>query len=88
MFDGNGRQVWVQIVEGLVGLFYSFGVSYVIIAAIDCIPGFEVLAAEQDVLIGLDKSQMAESRWEDSWAGEEDYNPFKTTDSLSEREKV
>lgn len=46
-FDGNISQLWIQIVEALVGFSWSFIGSYVIIAAIDCVPGLEVLATDK-----------------------------------------
>jgi Amt family ammonium transporter len=46
-FDGNVRQVGIQIVEALIGFTWSFVGSYVIIALIDCIPGLEVLASDK-----------------------------------------
>lgn len=47
VFDGNWRQLWVQIVEAVVGFCWAFGGSYAIVAVIDCIPGLEVLAPDQ-----------------------------------------
>lgn len=47
VFDGNVRQLWVQIVEALIGFAWAFIGSYVIIALIDCIPGLEVLATDE-----------------------------------------
>jgi ammonia channel protein AmtB len=46
-FDGNVRQLGIQIVEASVGFFWSFIASYVIYALIDCVPGFEVLAEDK-----------------------------------------
>jgi ammonia channel protein AmtB len=46
-FDGNVRQLWVQIVEALVGFTWSFVGSYLIAALIDCVPGFEFLAEDE-----------------------------------------
>jgi ammonia channel protein AmtB len=46
-FDGNVRQLWIQIVEALIGFTWSFVGSFAIIALIDCIPGFEVLATDK-----------------------------------------
>lgn len=47
VFDGNWRQLWVQIVEAVIGFLWAFGGSYAIVALIDCIPGLEVLAPDQ-----------------------------------------
>ncbi|PWY65696.1 Rh-like protein/ammonium transporter [Aspergillus heteromorphus CBS 117.55] len=77
VFDGNWRQLGIQIVEALVGFVWSFGGSYILYALIDCVPGFEVLATDEDVIAGMDKSQMDESLHEAQWAGEEDYHPFE-----------
>lgn len=46
-FDGNVRQLWVQIVEVLIGFTWSFVGSFVIVALIDCVPGLEVLAPNE-----------------------------------------
>jgi ammonia channel protein AmtB len=46
-FDGNTRQLFIQIVEALVGFTWSFVGSYLIIALIDCVPGLEVLAEDE-----------------------------------------
>ncbi|EXJ75110.1 uncharacterized protein A1O5_01806 [Cladophialophora psammophila CBS 110553] len=75
-FDGNTRQLGVQIVEALIGFIWSFVGSFVIIALIDCVPGLEVLAEDKEVNVGMDASQMDESLYEAQWAGEEDYKPL------------
>ncbi|PYH95666.1 Rh-like protein/ammonium transporter [Aspergillus ellipticus CBS 707.79] len=77
VFDGNWRQLGIQIVEALIGFVWSFGGSYILYALVDCVPGFEVLATDEDVIAGMDKSQMNESLHEAQWAGEEDYHPFE-----------
>lgn len=46
-FDGNIRQLGVQIAEALIGLVWAGVGSFVIIALIDCVPGFEVLATDK-----------------------------------------
>lgn len=46
-FDGNVRQVGIQLLEAVIGIAWSFGGSYVILAAIDCVPGLEVLAVDE-----------------------------------------
>lgn len=46
-FDGNISQLWIQIVEALIGFSWSFIGSYTIIALIDCVPGLEVLATDK-----------------------------------------
>lgn len=43
MFDGHWGQIGIQIVEALLGFSWSFVVTYLIVALIDCVPGFEVL---------------------------------------------
>jgi ammonia channel protein AmtB len=48
-FDGNIRQLGVQVLEALIGMTWSFAGSYIIIALIDCIPGLEVLAKDECV---------------------------------------
>ncbi|KAL4918322.1 Rh-like protein/ammonium transporter [Aspergillus aurantiobrunneus] len=76
VFDGNWRQLGVQAVEALVGFTWSFGGSYVLYALVDCVPGLEVLARDEDIIVGMDASQMDESLHEAQWAGEEEYHPF------------
>lgn len=49
LFDGNIRQIGIQILEATLGFAWSFGVSYIIYAVIDCIPGLEVLAKDEYV---------------------------------------
>ena len=46
-FDGNARQLGIQILEALIGFLWSFIGSYILIAIIDCIPGLEVLAKDE-----------------------------------------
>ncbi|KAF2096811.1 putative ammonium transporter [Rhizodiscina lignyota] len=77
-FDGNVKQLWIQIVEALIGFTWSFVGTYVIVALIDCVPGLEVLAPDEHVIAGMEESQMNESLWEAQWenAGEADYHPF------------
>jgi Amt family ammonium transporter len=43
VFDQNVAQLWIQIVEVIIGFLWSFIGSFAIIALIDCIPGLEVL---------------------------------------------
>ncbi|KAJ5390763.1 uncharacterized protein N7496_001831 [Penicillium cataractarum] len=75
-FDGNWSQLGIQILEAVVGFVWSFVGSYVLFALIDCIPGFEVLATDSEIVLGMDASQMGESLYEAQWAEEEDYYPF------------
>lgn len=46
-FDGNVKQVGIQLLEALVGFTWSFVGSYAIFALIDCVPGLEVLAKDE-----------------------------------------
>lgn len=75
-FDGNVRQLGIQIVEALIGFTWSFVGSFILIALVDCVPGLEVLAEDKDVTAGMDASQMDESLYEAQWVGEEDYKPL------------
>jgi ammonia channel protein AmtB len=77
LFDGNIRQLGVQIVEALIGFTWSFLGSFALIALVDCVPGLEVLAEDKDVIVGMDASQMDESLYEAQWVGEEDYKPLE-----------
>lgn len=49
IFDGNWRQLGVQVAEALIGFTWSLGGSYMLYALIDCIPGLEVLATDECV---------------------------------------
>jgi ammonia channel protein AmtB len=46
-FDGNVRQVGIQILEALIGFIWSFVGTFAIVAVIDCVPGLEVLAHDK-----------------------------------------
>lgn len=46
-FDGNIRQLGVQVLEAVIGFTWSFVGSFVLIAIIDCVPGLEVLAMDK-----------------------------------------
>jgi ammonia channel protein AmtB len=46
-FDGNWKQVGIQLLEALVGFVWSFVGSYAIVFLIDCVPGLEVLAEDK-----------------------------------------
>lgn len=46
-FDGNVRQLGIQILEAVIGFMWSFVGSYVLFALIDCVPGLEVLATDE-----------------------------------------
>jgi len=76
-FDGNVRQLVIQVLEAVIGFTWSFVGSYVIIALIDCVPGFEVLATDEDIVAGMDVAEM-----EESFDGEREdgYHPFKNGD--------
>ncbi|KAM7219017.1 Ammonium transporter AmtB-like domain containing protein [Rhypophila decipiens] len=73
-FDGNIRQLWVQIVEALIGFSWSFIGSYVIIALIDCVPGLEVLATDKQIHEGLDHNETEEGFFIE-YPDEVDYRP-------------
>ncbi|RYP05169.1 hypothetical protein DL764_003990 [Monosporascus ibericus] len=75
-FDGNVRQLWVQVVEVLVGITWSFFGTLFIIALIDCIPGFEVLAPNDEISAGLDMVQTEETLCDMPNPDEEDYSPM------------
>jgi ammonia channel protein AmtB len=46
-FDGNIRQLGIQILEALIGFIWSFVGSYTLFALVDCVPGLEVLAENE-----------------------------------------
>ncbi|KAK4110962.1 Rh-like protein/ammonium transporter [Canariomyces notabilis] len=74
-FDGNIRQLWVQIVEVIIGFVWSFFGSYMIIALIDCVPGLEVLAIDKHIHEGLDLNETEESLAGLEYPDEVDYTP-------------
>ncbi|KAN0095827.1 hypothetical protein V8E51_016538 [Hyaloscypha variabilis] len=73
-FDGNVKQLGIQLLEALIGFTWSFVGSYILFALVDCVPGLEVLAKDEDVVSGMDAAEM-----EESFDGqfEDDYHPFK-----------
>jgi len=75
VFDGNIRQLWIQIVEVVIGFLWSFVGSFAIIALIDCVPGLEVLDIDKHVAAGLDMNQTEESLFDCSYPDEVDYAP-------------
>ncbi|KAI5923965.1 ammonium transporter AmtB-like domain-containing protein [Camillea tinctor] len=82
-FDGNVRQLWVQIVEVLIGFTWSFVGSFAIVALVDCIPGLEVLATNEEIHSGLDMAQTEETLCDEPHPEDEDYCPaFKGTIEL------
>ena len=76
VFDGNVRQLGIQVLEATIGFCWSLVGSFIIIAVIDTVPGLEVLAEDKEVNAGMDASQMDESLYEAQWVGEEDYKPL------------
>jgi ammonia channel protein AmtB len=74
--DGNLGQIGIQVLEATIGFVWAFGVSYLIYALIDCIPGLEVLAVDAEVEIGMDAAQMEESFGDSAWADELEYKPY------------
>ncbi|EAU34069.1 conserved hypothetical protein [Aspergillus terreus NIH2624] len=68
LFDGNWRQLWVQMVEAGIGFTWAFVGSYVLRGGAN---------SSRDVMAGMDAAQMGESLHEAQWAGEEDYYPFE-----------
>ncbi|KAJ9364149.1 putative ammonium transporter [Paecilomyces variotii] len=75
-FDGNVRQLGIQVLEAIIGFTWAFVGSYLLFALIDCVPGLEVLAEDKEIISGMDASQMDESLYEAQWATEVDYHPF------------
>lgn len=49
-FDGNWRQLGVQVAEAVIGFVWSFVGSHVLYALVDCIPGIEVFATDEYVI--------------------------------------
>ncbi|KAB5581137.1 ammonium transporter AmtB-like domain-containing protein [Coniochaeta sp. 2T2.1] len=78
VFDGNIKQLWIQLVEVVIGFLWSFVGSFVIIALIDCVPGFEVLDIDKHIAAGLDMHQTEESLFDCSYPDEVDYVPVET----------
>ncbi|KAI9730484.1 MAG: hypothetical protein M1818_008179 [Claussenomyces sp. TS43310] len=75
-FDGNVRQLGIQLLEALIGFTWSFAGSYLLVFLIDCVPGLEVLAEDKDIVAGMDAAQMDESLHEAEWNSEPDYYPL------------
>lgn len=46
-FDGNVKQVGIQLLEALIGFTWAFVGSFVIVTLIECVPGLEVLAVDE-----------------------------------------
>lgn len=46
-FDGNVKQLGIQIAEATIGFIWAGAGSFIIIALIDCVPGLEVLATDK-----------------------------------------
>ena len=46
-FDGNAKQLGIQVLEAVIGFTWSFVGSYILFALIDCVPGLEVLAKDE-----------------------------------------
>ena len=46
-FDGNWSQIWVQLLEAVIGFVWSFVGSFILYALVDCIPGLEVLDTDE-----------------------------------------
>jgi Amt family ammonium transporter len=57
-FYRNIKQVGIQLLEALIGFTWSFISSYILFALVDCVPGFEVLAKDEQVSPAL---------WQDAW---------------------
>ncbi|KUJ17535.1 Rh-like protein/ammonium transporter [Mollisia scopiformis] len=72
-FDGNVKQLGIQLLEALIGFMWSFIGSYILFALIDCVPGLEVLAKDEEIVSGMDAAEMEES-FDGQW--EDDYHPF------------
>ncbi|KAL3427904.1 ammonium transporter mep2 [Phlyctema vagabunda] len=82
IFDGNVKQLGIQVLEAVIGFTWSFAASYLIIALIDCVPGLEVLSSDDDIMSGMDVAQMEESLVEMKWESEEEYHPLSNGVSL------
>ncbi|MCO5562920.1 hypothetical protein L7F22_016556 [Adiantum nelumboides] len=76
LHDKNYSQFFIQLLEGSIGVIWSFSASYFFIALIDCIPGFEVLCTDDELMKGMDASQMLESLVGAHAEDENDYEPF------------
>ncbi|KAH8805819.1 putative ammonium transporter [Xylogone sp. PMI_703] len=83
VFDGNWGQIWIQIVEALIGFTWTFVVTYLIMILIDSIPGFEVLSEDDDIAAGMDAAQCEETLTEVPYADDE-YHPFSNGEWISD----
>jgi Amt family ammonium transporter len=59
--DQNYRQLGLQLADCVATTTYAFVVTYLLVALIDCVPGLEVLATEEDILMGMDAAGCGES---------------------------
>ncbi|KAK5070990.1 hypothetical protein LTR51_007003 [Lithohypha guttulata] len=73
VFDGNIRQLGIQVLEACIGFTWSFVVSWLLFALIDCVPGLEVLCTNDELLMGMDAAQMEETLTEHHWTDEAEY---------------
>ncbi|KAF4120867.1 ammonium transporter, Amt family [Geosmithia morbida] len=76
IFDGHISQLWIQIVEALVGATWAFTISFIIMAILDSIPGLEVLAVDREIMEGLDLHQTEEHLCSEDYADEANYRPI------------
>lgn len=98
IYDGHLAQLFIQLFEGTIGAVWSFVISYIIIAAIDCVPGLEVLCTDEyvsnlrvssinrpfrDILLGMDGAQMIESLDGSHASDEREYKAFSLPVHLS-----
>lgn len=75
-FDGNVKQLGIQIAEATIGFIWAGAGSFIIIALIDCVPGLEVLATDKHIAAGLDTHETEETLCEYQHPDEDDYCPL------------
>ncbi|KAI5480408.1 hypothetical protein MNV49_000983 [Pseudohyphozyma bogoriensis] len=68
--DGHFVQLGIQLADSVSVTSYAFVVTYLLVALIDCIPGLEVLATDEDIEVGIDMSGNGESFGEEQWREE------------------
>jgi Amt family ammonium transporter len=74
--DGHWVQIGYQIADSVAATGYAFVVTYALVAIIDCVPGLEVLATDDDIIAGIDAADMGESFYDEQWAAEREWHPF------------
>ncbi|KAM0753818.1 putative ammonium transporter [Meredithblackwellia eburnea MCA 4105] len=74
--DGHYIQLGYQLADCCAVTLYAFGMTYILVAIIDCVPGLEVLATDEDIIAGMDYAGNGESYGDEQWKDEAEWHPF------------